>query len=173
MIQDTNRRYGAVSKILHWFMALLIGWQLLKIGDRFEEGEHWIGQTLVPWHVSIGTLLLGFIVLRLFWALTQRGHRPKQHPNTAALVGVAHALLYAGMLLLPITGVMIMLGGGHGLSAFGIEIVAEGDGIPWAASVGDLHSPLAWALLVLVTGHITIALYHHVVRKDDVLTRML
>ncbi len=28
----------------HWLMAFLIGWQLLKFGDRIAEGEHWIGQ---------------------------------------------------------------------------------------------------------------------------------
>src|SRR3546814_5101441 len=62
--RDSKERYGRISRFLHWGMALLIGWQLLKIFDRVADGEHWIGQTLVPWHVSIGTLLLLLIALR-------------------------------------------------------------------------------------------------------------
>src|SRR3546814_2463569 len=62
--RDSKERYGRISRFLHWGMALLIGWQLLKIFDRVADGEHWIGQTLVPWHVSIGTVMLLLIALR-------------------------------------------------------------------------------------------------------------
>ena len=67
MIQDSKTRYGTISRFLHWSMALLVAWQVLKFGDRISDGEHWIGQNLVPWHISIGTLLLVLIVVRLFW----------------------------------------------------------------------------------------------------------
>ncbi|WP_181244358.1 cytochrome b/b6 domain-containing protein [Halomonas sp. ND22Bw] len=173
MIHDSKQRYGSVSKTFHWSMTALIAWQLLKFGDRIAEGEHWIGQTLVPWHVSIGTLLLGLIVLRLFWVIGQRRHRPRQHPATARLVKAGHGLLFAGMLLMPLSGVLIMLGGGYGLSAFGWEIVPEGEEIAWAAGLGSLHSPLAWMLSVLILGHVGIALFHHFGRRDDTLKRML
>ncbi|WP_179105593.1 cytochrome b [Vreelandella utahensis] len=173
MINDSKERYGSVSKFLHWLMAVLVIWQLLKFGDRISEGEHWIGQTLVPWHISIGTLLLGLIVLRLLWVMSQRRHRPRQRPATAKLVKAGHGLLFAGMLLLPLTGILAMLGGGYGLTAFGIEIFAEGREIAWASSLGDLHSPLAWAFGVLVLGHTGIALFHHFAQRDDTLTRML
>lgn len=173
MIHDTTERYGSVSKTFHWLMAVLIAWQLLKFGDRILEGEHWVGQTLVPWHVSIGVLLLILIVLRIFWALGQRPHRPQHDPATAKLVKAGHGLLYAGMLLMPLTGIMVMLGGGYGITAFGVEIVAEGAEIGWAANLGSLHSPLAWAVAILTLGHIVIALYHHFVQRDDTLRRIL
>lgn len=59
MKDDSKARYGTISRILHWGMAFLIFWQALKIFDRIDDGEHWVGETLVPWHVSIGTLLFG------------------------------------------------------------------------------------------------------------------
>lgn len=173
MIKDTRARYGTVSKAFHWFMAVLIGWQLLKLGDRIAEGEHWIGRTLVPWHVSIGTLLLGLILLRILWLASQRQHRPRQNPETALLVKAGHGLLYAGMLLLPVTGVLTMLGGGYGLTVFGIELVGKGDKVAWASSLGSLHSPVAWGLAVLIIGHIGITLIHHFIQRDDTLRRML
>lgn len=173
MTSDTKGRYGRVSRILHWGMALLIGWQLLKIFDRISDGEHWIGQTLVPWHVSIGTLLLLLVALRIIWAAKQRHNRPDQDPATAFLAKAGHTMLYAGMVLMPITGVLTMLGGGYGWTAFGIQLIAKGDKIPWMASLGSLHSPIAWALLVLIAGHSGIALMHHFIMKDDVLRRMV
>src|SRR5690554_3766776 len=142
MINDSRTRYGLISKIFHWAMALLIIWQLLKLGDRIAEGEHWIGQTLVPWHISVGTLLLVLIVLRIVWAVSQLSHRPRHDPATAFMVKAGHFLLYAAMLLLPITGVLTMIGNGYGLAPFGMELVAKGPEIPWAASLGSLHSPI-------------------------------
>ncbi len=170
---DTKERYGGISRLLHWGMGFFIAWQLLKFFDRIAEGEHWVGQTLVPWHISIGTLLLVLIVLRIIWAASQRNNRPVQDPSTAALVRAGHFLLYAAMLLMPITGMMYMVGNGYGWTPFGIQLVAKGEEIPWMITLGGLHSPLAWLLLIMVVGHIGIALFHHFVKKDGVLRRML
>jgi len=173
MISDSRERYGVISRTLHWLMALLVFWQLLKFGDRIAEGEHWIGQTLVPWHISIGSLLLLLAVFRVLWAIGQREHRPAPDPSEAFVTKAGHGLLYAGLLLMPITGIMVMLGGGYGLSAFGLEIFAEGDEIAWAKALGTLHSPIAWGLTVLIIGHIGMALIHHFVKRDSILSRMV
>lgn len=173
MIKDSRERYGSLTRFLHWLMALLIAWQLLKFADRIADGEHWVGQVLVPWHVSIGALLLGLIVVRIVWALSQREHRPRQNPAIAMLVKAGHGLLYAGILLLPVTGILAMLGGGHGMSVFGLEVFGEGREIAWAGSLGSLHSPLAWGVAVLIAGHIGAALIHHFILRDDTLERML
>lgn len=172
-MKDSAHRYGGITRLLHWVMALLIGLQFLKLGDRINDGEHWIGQTIVPWHISFGSLLLVLIVLRLLWAVGQRQQRPRHVGPTALLVKVGHGLLYASMLLMPVTGILLMLGKGYGLKVFGQQLVAKtGTETGWMASLGELHSPLAWLLLVLVVGHIGAALFHHFVKKDDTLKRM-
>ncbi len=173
MLKDSLERYGTVSKTLHWLMTFLIAWQLLKFGDRIADGEHWVGEALVPWHVSIGSLLLVLIIVRIVWVFTQRHHRPLQDPKMAKLVKTGHGLLYAVMLLMPIAGMMAMVGGGYGVNAFGLQVIAEGDEIGWASAIGSLHAPLAWVLTVLIIGHIGMALIHHFVMKDDSLKRML
>lgn len=172
MINDDATRYGTISRLFHWGMAFLIAWQLLRFFDRISEGEHWVGRNLVPWHVSIGSLLLLLVVLRIAWALTQKDRRPEQDPATAVLVRAGHLLLYAAMVLMPMTGAMTMVGKGYGWSPFGIELVAKGEKIPWMAALGSVHSPLAWLLLIMVAGHIGVALFHHFVKKDGVLRRM-
>ena len=170
---DTRDRYGSLSRIFHWGMAVLIGWQLLKFFDRIEDGEHWVGQNLVSWHVAIGSLLLLLVVLRIVWAAKQKGNRPEPEAASASLVKAGHSLLYAGMALMPITGVLALVGGGHGWSVFGVQLVSKGDKIPWMASLGGLHSPIAWMLAILIVGHIGMALLHHWIRNDSVMQRMV
>lgn len=170
---DSPDGYGAISKALHWGIALLVGWQLLKFGDRIAEGEHWIGQTLVPWHVSLGTLLLVLAILRLAWAISQRGQRPLHDPAMSFFVKAGHGLLYAGLILMPLTGIMVMVGGGHGVTAFGIELISKGEKIAWAQSIGSLHSPIAWILAALIIGHIAMALFHQFIKRDGTLARMM
>lgn len=170
---DSKERYGRISRLFHWGMGFLIGWQMLKLFDRIADGEHWVGQTLVPWHVSIGTLLLLLVALRIAWVARQKGNRPAQNPATARLVKAGHFLLYAAMVAMPVSGILTMLGKGYGLTAFGMQLAAKGDEIPWMASIGSLHSPIAWLLLLMIVGHVGIALLHHFIKKDDVLRRMI
>src|SRR5690554_6698642 len=114
MVKDSTKQYGSISKIFHWGMALLVGWQFLKFADRIADGEHWIGETLVPWHVSIGSLFLLLVTARIIWTLSQRKHCLVQDPATAVLVKLGHFLLYACMLLMPVTAIMLMVGNGYG-----------------------------------------------------------
>ncbi len=156
-------------------MAILVIWQMMKFFDRINDGEHWVGQVLASWHISIGVLLLLLVLPRIFWALRNQDNRPAapEAPTHRALTKAGHAALYIAMALLPITGISIMIGNGYGLSFFGLELVPAGTDIPWLASFGGaLHSPVAWVLAALVIGHVVMALWHQFVRKDGLLLRM-
>lgn len=173
-MNDSKTRYGVITRCFHWGMGLLIIWQFMKFFDRINDGEHWVGQTLVPWHISIGSVLLVLAVLRIIWAVKQKNNRPEQEGSTAMLAKAGHSLLYVGMLLLPVTGLMIMLGNGYGWNVFGIEIIARrATSSEFMALLGSFHSLLAWCLVILVAGHGFMALVHHFVKKDGVLKRML
>src|SRR5690554_2621618 len=112
MSRDTKQRYGTVSRVLHWGMGLLVIWQALKLFDRIHDGEHWVGQTLVPWHVSVGVLIGVLVIVRIAWALRNLHDRPPpaQPPTLGMVARAGHIGLYAGMVLLPLTGMSIMLG---------------------------------------------------------------
>lgn len=174
MINDSATRYGALSRFFHWLMALLIIQQFFKLGDRINDGEHWLGDTFGPWHLSIGATVFVLVILRVLWALRQRTNRPTHQGAFAWAVGAGHGLLYLCMLLMPVTGVLYMLGNGYGLKVFGTQLVARsGEETQWMLNIGELHSPIAWLLLVLLVGHIGIALLHHFIKRDDTLRRML
>src|SRR3546814_9063155 len=95
MITDTMQRYGGVTRFFHWAMAVLTVTQFLKFGDRIVEGEHWIGQTVVPWHISVGVLLLALVVARALWTLTQRPRRVRHVGAIRPPVAAGHFMLYA------------------------------------------------------------------------------
>ncbi|MFO7788389.1 MAG: cytochrome b [Halospina sp.] len=172
MIKDNPERYGTITRALHWLFAVLVLWQFMKFFDRIGEGEHWVGETLVPWHVSIGTLMLVLIVLRVVWALSQASHRPTHEPPIRYLARGGHILLYAALVIMPVTGMLYMVGEGYGVEAFGITLIAKGEEIGWMHTVGGLHSITAWVLLALTLAHIGMAFYHQYVRRDRTLRRM-
>lgn len=173
MLQDSPDRYGWMTRLLHWSMAVLVLLQFTKFGDRVGDGDNWFSSTIGPWHTSIGTLLLVLVVVRVGWALSQARRRPRHDPSTALFVKAGHALLYAGLLALPILGVLVLVGGGYGHAPFGIGLIAEGAEVAWARVLGSLHSPLAWLLAIAALAHAGIALYHHFVVRDRTLRRML
>ncbi len=173
-MNDSRERYGVVTRIFHWGMALLVIWQGLKFFDRINDGEHWIGQTLVSFHADIGSLILFLVILRIIWSAIQNNKRPLQEPASALLVKLGHFALYACMVLMPLTGVMFLIGRGYGWNLFGVQLISSGPEIPWMANLGiTLHSPIAWIFLIVVIGHVGMALIHHFVKKDDVMKRMM
>ncbi|MCH8685179.1 cytochrome b [Pedomonas mirosovicensis] len=104
MLNDTPTRYGTLTRLIHWTMAALIVLQFLKLGDYINDGEHWVGQTIVPLHGSLGLLLFVLIVVRLAWAVKQRGRRPLYAGLQRILAKAGHGLLYACMVLMPLSG---------------------------------------------------------------------
>ncbi len=76
MLHDNNQRYGTITRFFHWLVAVLVLQQFFKFADRINEGEHWLGDTFGPWHVSIGAIMLIITVARLFWRIKQNPQRP-------------------------------------------------------------------------------------------------
>lgn len=173
MLHDSPERYGVVTRLLHWSMAVLVLLQFVKFFERLDGEGGPLVAAFTGWHTSIGTLLLVLVVVRIAWAFMQRRRRPVNDPALAVFVTAGHVALYVALLALPVLGLLFMLGGGYGHEAFGIGLFPPGDEVRWARVWGSLHSPLAWLLAIAVVVHVLAALYHHLVRKDGVLRRML
>lgn len=175
MIRDNALRYGSVSRLLHWGMAALLLWQLMGMMLKQIFGKVPITRFWVGTHTSVGTLLLALIVIRVIWALTQWHDRPPVSPGWAGTFArVGHWALYALMLIVPATAFLRMLGSGKPLRLFGVVMrpVTEAT-VPWLTIPADiLHAILAWSLLVLIAGHIGVALLHRYLWRDQLFTRM-
>lgn len=173
--RDTPERYGLVTRLLHWGMALILLWQFTGMILRLILGRTPLMAFWVGTHQSVGTLLLGLILLRLAWAWGNRARRPAHERNvvgTAARIG--QGLLYLLMLVVPALALLRALGSGRGFAFFGWQLVQRsGERIDWmVAPASLLHSKLAWLLLALIVGHAAMALVHQFAWRDGVLLRM-
>lgn len=152
--------YSRVQIRLHWIIALLIVAQVVfgeNIGHAYREilrGNAVAFDPLVMSHVAGGMLIFGLGVWRLVLRLRRGVPAPVAgQPRAQVLAAeVVHYVLYAIMIVAPITG---------GLAWFG--------GIEQA---GDAHEMVKPVIVGLVAVHVLAALYHQFIKKDGLLMRM-
>jgi cytochrome b561 len=170
-------RYSAAAQWLHWLVAALIVVQfsLAWSADDLPLGAKKLG--LLAWHKSVGMTVLMLAVLRLLWRLT---HEPPPLPADMSrlertLARVSHAVLYALIFIMPITGWMMSSAKNYAVSWFKLFTFPNLVGPNERAFelLRDTHDTLSDVLLVVASLHLAAALKHHFWDKDDVLRRML
>jgi len=170
--------YGAIAQSLHWLTVVLVvaAWALGTFDDAFPKGAARAAGLFV--HISAGVAILVALVARVLWRMVDPPPRP-----TPALLGawmdtagrLAHYALYALLVAVPITGIVLQFARGNALPLFGFAEIPS----PWIAdrtyarSVKEVHEVLANALAVLAVFHAAAALVHHWVLRDRTLARML
>jgi cytochrome b561 len=168
--------YGVVAKLLHWLIVALVmlqfalGWTMPDLPrGRSPEG-------LVSLHLSVGATILIVMLARLAWRLV---HGAPPSLVAAAwqrrLAATVHVILYALLIVVQLAGWSWASAKGWTVSLFGtvnLPALVPTDW-PYRRLAASLHRNGAWAILGLVALHALAALYHHVVRRDDVLRRML
>ncbi len=88
---------------------------------------------------------------------------------------LAHLVIYALLIAIPVVGMPALFARGHALSIFGILEIAS----PWpedrafAHKITEVHELLANAMMALIGVHAAAALVHHYVLRDRTLLRML
>ncbi|MBB3258124.1 cytochrome b561 [Paraburkholderia bannensis] len=170
-----NTRYDTTARLLHWLVVLLvaaqfvIGWTMPDVHrDTKPIGE-------IAWHLGVGTALLAVMACRIAWRATHQPPPQNLPKAIRAISALTHGALYILLLAVPLLGWInassrawaVKLGGLAALPSLSPA------GSAFGHSMGDVHSALAWALLVLIGLHIAGALYHRFVLGDRVLQRMM
>ncbi len=171
-MNDSKARYGAVSRGLHWAMALVFAWIYCSTAAHYLLEDSALDKFLWPTHKQVGLLLMGLLLVRLLWSLLNRHRRPPSL-NLAARLG--HGLLYVGMFAIPFLGLLRQYGSGRAFSAFGLPVMSgfEGPKIQRMTDLGNsFHSLLGWTLLVLIAGHVAAVILHCVKGQGHILRRM-
>ena len=77
--------------------------------------------------------------------------------------------------MVPLNGLLIAYGSGKALAWYGLPLWAEtGEKVVWMLDLGKaLHGVLAWALLAMIVGHASMAIWHRVALRDKVWGRMV
>jgi len=173
---DANR-WGVGARTLHWIMALLIigaGIVGLYMSDLPNSPQK---IRIYALHKSVGLTVLALLLLRFAWRLADR--RPDEVPMPplqAMAARVVHLLLYALMLLLPLSGWVYNSASGYPLQWFGLFNLPNltGGADPALKDVAhEFHEYGFWLLVIALVAHAGAALKHHIIDRDDTLVRML
>lgn len=173
---DSTDRYGTVSRVLHWLMALLVLVMFATGWGREFLPDAW-GRTIMLIHKSTGVSILGLVVLRVLWRLFNKG--PTLSGSVSRVLGLAakavHLLLYAMMLGMPVIGWALSSAAGRPVVFLGLFPLPSlvGPNKPLAHTLEEFHEAGALIFAALVAVHIAAALWHGIVLKDGVLNRML
>ncbi|USI72916.1 cytochrome b [Sphingomonas morindae] len=171
-VEPPLRRYGAVAMAFHWVIAVLV-LANLTIGLLHES----LLRGTIPLHKALGFVILVLTVARVAWRLV---HRPPPLPAGArerVLARGVHGLLYALMLLLPLTGWIFTSTGPRGgpfwIGGLAVPALPLGP-LAWLGGpTHEAHEIMGWAMLALVALHLAGAARHGLVLRDGVLHRML
>ena len=188
--KNTEYTYGVIAIALHWIVAwaFILNYAIAYYLEWFVEGKTEQFRTILSYHYSIGVSVLIFVVLRIIWRLMNQ--QPNEVPSSRLehlVARAAHIMLYAVMILFPLSGYLGT--GGSSQLFFMIDIprfadtevyatVVEGwMGLDWEqfeAPMDFVHKQGgAYVVWVLIAAHAGAALFHHFIRKDIVLKRML
>ena len=185
--EEPVRRYNRTAMILHWLVAALL---LVNVvyGLEAANADDAHVRPLIDMHKSIGLTLLGLVALRILWRL---GHKPPPMPARYPAyerkgAHLAHLLLYAVILLLPLTGYIHdsawKLAASHPIELYGlvpfprigfVEHLAAGPKEQVHSLFGAAHVWLGYALYALFALHIAGVLKHHAIDHESELSRML
>lgn len=201
ILKNTRGRFGAVAKAFHWSMALafiaayVVVYYVIWFIDPDTSvkpplfGMQADGELVIPLlniHWVLGIAVGVLVVPRLLW----KAWSPAPDPVPGLrlehqMARLAHWALYFLMVMLPVSGYMNT----YDPSNFGIFVLpAFKDtsmfhwiSLEFALSWKDVETPMEaihrflghWVAWVVVALHVAASLFHHFVRRDDTLTRML
>ena len=174
MLKNTNNSYGSVSKFLHWFMGITLIC-LITIGYFLEDLKM---PELYKAHKAMGFLMLLLVVARLLWRF---GNLTPTYDNSIpkwmAFAGHSlHYVLYALMIVTPLSAFIASNAAQYPVSflfLFDMPSLFANKDAELAKSAMWIHRQVALILALAIGAHALAALYHHFIRKDNILKRML
>jgi cytochrome b561 len=173
-------RFDTVSIVLHWSIGTAIiaiaAIELLR-GEVFPRGS-FMREALKALHDPAGTVVFGLILLRILWRFVHPAPAMPQGMRSWETIAakLTHFALSLMMVTIPLTGILFVLARGRPIDFWLFQIVYPLDdliGRGASRMLKDTHEFLGQAVLAVAFVHAVAALWHHYVRKDGVLTRML
>ena len=169
-------RYTTIAIALHWLIALMIlislavGLYMTSLKFSPEKLQ------LYNWHKWAGVTIFLLVLVRIVWRLSHAA--PPMPPLPAwqrHAASASHYLLYALMIVIPLSGWLMSSAKGFQTVYFGVMPLPDlidknkaiGDSLQW------IHRSLNFTMIAIIVLHAAAALKHHFIDRDDVLQRML
>lgn len=170
-----SAQHSLPLRILHWLLAAaLIG--MLFIGVSMVGSlDHYGALLAVHRPLGISIFVLAVIRLVVRWRSTLPPFPETMSARERVLASASEKLLYALMLSLPIVG-WAMLSAGHSpivlVGSLHLPALLSPNPSLFAA-LRTLHTVLAYALFVTFLAHLGAVLFHTLIVRDRLLSRML
>ena len=177
-LSNEQTRYGLMSVVLHWLIALLT-LTLFFVGVWMVELDYYDSwyQVAPWWHKGLGVLVLLLVVFRWCWQYFDAAPAELSSisPWQLKSARIVHVLMNALIIFIGVTGYLIVTAKGHALVVFDwFAIPAVLSGIANLEDMaGEGHAVLAYVLMGLAGLHSLAALIHHFIYRDKTLIRML
>lgn len=147
----------------------------IELRVLFEKGTE-TRDAFKMWHFILGLSVFSLVWLRLFIRLRQAppAIEPPLASIQANLAKLAHILLYALMILLPLAGWLMLSAFGKPIPFYGFtlpSLMAENKAL--AKEIKELHEAFGEFGYYLIAFHAVAGLFHHYVQKDNTLVRIL
>ena len=167
-------QYSKRVVIVHWLtLALLVvAWYLGdSLGDATDDSKATLAGYLV--HIAVGGTVLLLTLFRLYFRRKDGVPPPIGVTAMDKLAKGIHHLLYAMLLLLPISGIMTVITStaGKALLAGDANLLPKEHGYH-NVFAHAVHAQLVNVLIALVVVHLLGAFKHQFIMKDGLLNRM-
>ncbi len=176
MTDNTAPDYGTGARLFHWLTVALVLVQMTAGIAMTIEAVPALNDAVFILHKGLGCLFLPVVAARLVWK--RRHPVPALPPRLPALqrriAARTHGLLYALLIVLPVSGYIRTVGDGYPiemLDALGIPPLVTG--IPDTAHVMRIvHTFGGYLLAALIAVHVGAAVHQQLFERDNVLARM-
>ena len=177
VMHNTDSQFGSVAKCFHWSIVLL-----LLCSYTFEQFMHGLPDGALKWqfydlHKSTGITILFVTFARLVWrSFNPAPALPMAMPTSQKKTAkVSHIMLYACVLIMPVSGFIGSKAGGFNAFWFGVfempDLFGKNEQINFWAEL--IHMVTAYTLLATIMVHVLAALYHQYFLRDGLMMRML
>ena len=171
----TQPRFPAASRLLHWLMApMVIAMLFIGVGMAASVSRRY--DLLVSIHRPLGIAILVLCAARI---VNRFINPPPDLPYTVPSLQrfaakASHIVLYALMLIMPLVGWGMLSAARYPIVLYGpvrLPPILPHD-LSLYAWLRDLHTGLAYLLFATFLAHFGAALYHGLIRRDDVFGSM-
>jgi cytochrome b561 len=174
-----HTRYVTPARWLHWtiFALVALAYVFINLFELFPRGSATRNNVLAS-HYTMGLAVLLLVLPRLL--VRVRNGRPPISPAPPRwsewLGNLTHLALYLFLLIQPLLGIITLQVGAKPVSLFGVTLLPALVDTPnrWLShQLERIHMTLGTVFYYVIGLHIAAALWHHLVRRDDTLRRML
>lgn len=173
----SSPRFHAALITLHWLTLLLMvgAYACIELRELYPRGSD-LREAMKSWHYILGLSIFAVVWARLL--VRMLGRIPNITPPLPKWQSYATHLsefaIYVFMVAMPLLGWLTLNADGKGIGLFGLQLptLIAADKV-LAEQLEDIHGTIGEVGYFLIGVHAAAALYHHFIRRDDTLMRML